>query len=104
MPQTPLHPLHGACPSSEALYVFSYLSRRGGSMRLAPMLRHLRLEPESFVAAVTDLAERYWITIHWRKPTAAPIGEDGSRAVSDIHRLCTTRFGRRKYRSSWPAY
>lgn len=93
--------MHGQHASREARYVFAYLVRRGGSMRLAPMLRHLRIEPDVFVPAVTELAERYWITIVWRKAAAAP-PDDTPRPLTDLHRLVATRFGRRKYRSTWP--
>lgn len=93
-------PMHGLHPSHEARYVFAYLHRLGGSMRLGPMLRHLRIEPGTFADAVNELNERYWVTIVWRK--APPVTPDEPRSLSDIDRLCTTRFGRRKYRSTWP--
>jgi len=89
--------------SREARYVFAYLHRRGGSMRVRPMLRHLRMEPADLVAAVNALAERYWIIIVWRK-TASAAPEDEPRPFTDVARLCTTRFGRRKYRTTWPAH
>jgi hypothetical protein len=70
-------------------------------MRLQPIMRHLRLEPAVLVAAIIELAERYWITIVWRpSPPGAP--EDAPRPYSDMDRLVTTRFGRRKYRATWP--
>ena len=93
-----LHDIHA---SREARYVFAYLARRGGSMRLGPLLRHLRMEPRTFVAAVTELVERYWIVIHWRKPVPGT-PDDEPRPYTDIERLCTIRFGRRKYRTTWP--
>ena len=95
-------PMHSPHASREARYVFSYLDRRGGSVRLRPLMRHLRLEPRDLVAAITDLAELYWITIVWRTPAPGTPAED-SRPYTDIDRLCTTRFGRKKYRSTWPA-
>jgi hypothetical protein len=94
------HDIHA---SREARYVFAYLARRGGTMRLGPMLRHLGLEPRMFVEAVAELAERYWIVIHWRKPAPGTPDEE-TRPYTDIERLCSTRFGRRKYRTTWPAY
>ena len=94
-------PLHGAHASREARYAFAYLARRGGSMRLAPLQRHLRMEPGVLVSAVTELVERYWITIVWRK-AAEGTPDDEPRRLTDIHRLVTTRFGRRKYRTTWP--
>jgi hypothetical protein len=54
-----------------------------------------------FLDAVNELKERYWITIVWRQ--AAPgTPEDEPRPLDEVERLCTTRFGRRKYRSTWP--
>jgi hypothetical protein len=95
-----LHDIHA---SREARYVFACLARRGGSMRLSPLLRHLRMEPRTFVEAVTELAERYWIIIHWRKPVPGT-PDDEPRPYTEIERLCTTRFGRRKYRTTWPVH
>ena len=102
MTQDPMtqDPMHGWHASREARYVFAYLLRRGGSLRLGPLLRGLRMEPRIFAEAANELCERYWITIVWRK-AATP--DDEPRALADIDRLCTTRFGRRKYRSTWPA-
>jgi len=94
-------PMHSAHASRDARYIFSYLDRRGGSVRLRPLMRHLRLEPRDLVAAITDLAELYWITIVWRKPPPGTPAEE-TRPLTDIDRLCTTRFGRKKYRTTWP--
>src|SRR5688572_22114442 len=95
------NPMQSPHPSREARYVFGYLNRRGGSMRLRPLQRHLRMEPRDLVAAITDLAELYWIAIVWRKP-APGTPADESRPLTDIERLCTTRSGRKKYRATWP--
>jgi hypothetical protein len=95
-------PMDSPHASRDARYIFSYLHRRGGTMRLRVMLRHLRMEPAALVAAVNELAERYWITVVWRKEASAP-PEDAPRPFTDVARLCTTRFGRRKYRTTWPA-
>jgi hypothetical protein len=96
-----LDPLHGLHPSKEARWIFALLYRRGGSMRLRPLLRTLGMNERAFVEAVADLAERYWIRIAWRK-AALEAPDDRPHAVADIERLTTTRFGRRKYRSTWP--
>ena len=97
----PLDPMHGLHPSPEARCVFAYLHRRGGSIRLRPLLRGLGIDQRILIDAVNELGERYWITIVWRK--AAPgTADDEARPLADIYRLCTTRFGRRKYRSTWP--
>ena len=66
-PMTP-DPMDSPHASREARYVFGYVYRRGGSMRLRPLMRHLRLEPRDLVAAIIDLTELYWITVVWRKP------------------------------------
>ena len=87
--------------SREARYVFAYLHRRGGSLRLSPLLRALGMDQRVFVEAVNELNERYWITIVWRKAVPGT-PEDEPRPLADIYRLCTTRFGRKKYRSTWP--
>jgi hypothetical protein len=94
-------PMYGQHASREARYLFAYLHRRGGTMRLGPMLRHLRMEPRDFLAAVTELAERYWITIVWR-PAPPGTAEDEPRSCAEVERLVTTRFGRKKYRTTWP--
>jgi hypothetical protein len=70
-------------------------------MRLGPLLRGLGMDHRVAVDAVNELGERYWITIVWRK-AASGAADDDSRPLTDIYRLCTTRFGPRKYRSTWP--
>ena len=89
--------------SRYARYVFAYLHHRGGSVRLGPLLRGLGIDQQRFVDAVIELSERYWITIVWRK-TASAAPEDEPRPFTDVARLCTTRFGRHKYRTTWPAH
>jgi hypothetical protein len=96
MPLDPLYDLH---PSPVARCIFAYLHRRGGSMRLGPLLRSTGLDERSVADAVNDLSERYWITVVWRKTAPEPAGDE-VRPLNDIHRLCTTRFGRRKYRAA----
>ena len=97
------NPIDSTSASPDGRYVFGYIYRRGGSMRLRPLMRHLRLEPRDLVAALTDLAELYWIRIVWRKPPPGTPAED-TRPYTDIKRLCTTRFGRKKYRTTWPPH
>jgi hypothetical protein len=96
----PIDPLHGGLhPSSAARYLFGYLHRRGGSVRLGPLLQGLGMDRRVLIDAIMDLSERYWINIVWRQAAA---DETEDRPLADVYRLCTTRFGRRKYRSSWP--
>jgi hypothetical protein len=98
MTHDPLDSLH---PTREARQLFAYLRRRGGSVRLEPLLRGVAMDPPALIEAITDLRERYWITLVWRK--AAPgTPDDAPRPLTDVERLCTTRFGRRKYRTTWP--
>ena len=68
MTHDPMDSPHG---SREARYVFSYLDRRGGSVRLRPLLRGLAIDPRIFIEAVNELNQRYWITIIWHKPRPA---------------------------------
>jgi hypothetical protein len=96
-------PLASPEPSGAACYVFAYLRRRGGSQRLGPLLSGLRMNERAFIAAVTELEERYWINIVWHKPPPGTPDDDEPRPLAEIYRLCTTRFGRQKYRATWPA-
>lgn len=93
---------YGRHATREARAVFTALTRRGGSIRLAPWLRRLAPEEQRVLfEAVDELQERYWITIAWRRPPPG-LPEDAPRPLTDIDRLVSTRFGRRKYRSTWP--
>jgi hypothetical protein len=96
-----LDPLHGMHPSREARYLFAHVLRRGGSLRLRPLLRTLGMDERAFVDALNDLADRFWIRIVWRKAALAR-PEDDFFELADIERLTTTRYGRKKYRSTWP--
>src|SRR5262245_4649248 len=96
----PLDPLHGLHPSPEARCLFALLHRRGGSMRIGPLLRALGLDQRIVATAVTELGERYGVTVICRDADPSPAADTGPR--TEIYRLCTTRFGRRKYRSTWP--
>jgi hypothetical protein len=91
------HAMHDPPPSAAALRLFACLGRHGGSMRLEPLLRDLRIAPRDFIEAIIDLKERYWIRIVWHKaPPGTP--DDEPRDYTEIERLVATRFGRRKYR------
>jgi hypothetical protein len=94
-------PMDSPHASRETRCVFAYIHRRGGSIRLAPLLRGLGIDQRIFVDAVNELRERYWITVILRKG-AAVTPDDEPRPFTDIDRLCSTRFGRKKYRSTWP--
>jgi len=94
-----IDPLHGLHPSSAARCLFGYLHRRGGCVRLGPLLQGLGMDRRVLADAIIDLSERYWITVAWRKRAGSD--ETQEHALTDIRHLCTTRFGRRKYRSGW---
>jgi hypothetical protein len=91
-------PLASPEPSGAACYVFAHLRKRGGSQRLGPLLSGLRMTERAFIDAITELEERYWITIVWHKPPP-DTPDDEPRPLHEIYRLCTTRFGRQKYRA-----
>jgi hypothetical protein len=97
-----LDPLYGLHASREARVVFTYLYRRGGSVRLDSLLRGSSLERRVIGEAIIELSERYWITLVWRK-TLPGTPDDEPRPYTDIERLVSTRFGRRKYRAMWPS-
>jgi hypothetical protein len=87
--------------SREALYLFGFLRRHGGSMRLGPLLRHVGLDTNTLIAAINELSARHWIRIFWRK-SAAAFGDD-DRPLTDIDRIATTRFGRWRSIGTWAA-
>ena len=91
---------HGS-PAARSL--FAYIHRRGGAMRIKPLLRRIAMEQPVFADAVNELVERGWIRIAWRKSARITPGEE-SRPYTDIDRLTTTRWGRYRYRSTWPTY
>ena len=68
-------PLSAPPFSSTALYIFGRLLRRGGSMRIGPLLRDLKLDDTQFADATNELQERGWIRVTWRKDGAPPSRE-----------------------------
>jgi len=97
MASDPLSDLHA---SRAARHVFAYLRSRGGSMRLGPLLCGLAMDERAFVEAINELNERYWINIVWRRANPGTSGDEESRPLAEVHRLCTTRFGRKTYRAT----
>jgi hypothetical protein len=97
----PMFGPYGRDATREARAVFTALTRRGGSIRVASLLRRFAPEQQRVLfEAIDELRDRYWITIAWRKaPPGLP--EDAPRPLSNIDRLVSTRFGRRKYRAAW---
>ena len=93
---------HDSMPplSSNALYVFGYLQRHGGSMRIGPLVRHCGLDLDALAAAVNELSERRWVAIGRRRPrTVMP--PDLPERCREVERVTTTRFGRWRYPVTW---
>lgn len=93
--------------SNQGRAVFSYIHRRGGSMRIGPLMRGAGLESAALADALDELDEFYWITIQWRWSELAPSNEPLRATIQSltyIDRVTGTRFGRRKHRTSWPDY
>ena len=86
--------------SSTALYIFGHLLRRGGSMRIAPLLRDLKLADNLFVDATNELQERGWIRITWRRD-GAHLPDNVPVRFRACKRITTTRFGRWRYSVTW---
>ena len=86
--------------SRDALYVFSLLDRRCGTMRIGPLLQQSRLSCDELAAAVNELAERCWVKIAWRNPRTRmqPGLPDRFR---EVDRVTTTAFGRFRYPVTW---
>ena len=95
-------PLHIPPFSTTALYIFGRLRRRGGSMRIAPLLRDLKLDDTQFADAINELQERGWIKITWRKD-GAPLPANVPARFARCKRITTTSFGRWRYPVTWPA-
>ena len=87
--------------SPAALYLFGYLRRYGGSVRMRPLMNKAGLDADTLIAAATELNRRRWINVVWR-PLAPGTDPEASRPLSDVDRLCTTRFGRYRAPSTWP--
>jgi hypothetical protein len=87
--------------SRYALHVFTCLRRRGGTMRVGPLLSQSRLTPDNLAAAVNELAERCWVKIEWRHPRDR-LPDDLPERFRDVERVTTTRFGRIRDRVTWP--
>ena len=77
-------------PSSyNALFVFTWLDRRGGSVRIRPLLRWSGLTCDELCTAVNELHERGWVKTTWR--TSRP---DLPERVREVDRVTTTHQGR----------
>jgi hypothetical protein len=79
--------------SHNAWCLMEILLRGGGGLRMGPLVRACDLSQDNLALAVNELAERWWIEIAWRGPSARRPGTlpDRFRAV---RRVATTRIGR----------
>ena len=66
------------------------LVRYGGSLRIAPLLRHPGLTVEELCAVMNELAERLWIKVTFRRAPCPRLPE----RLRHVERITTTRFGR----------
>jgi hypothetical protein len=77
-------------PSSyNALFVFTWLYRRGGSVRIRPLLRWSGLTCDELCAAVNELQERGWVLVAWRT-----LRSDLPARVREVDRVTITHQGR----------
>jgi hypothetical protein len=86
--------------SRDALYVFGLLDRRGGTMRIGPLLQQSRMSCDALVAAVNELAERSWVKVAWRHPRAR-LPDGLPERFREVERVTTTAFGRWRYPVTW---
>lgn len=89
-------------PSREAFCVMDLLMRRGGSVRMGPLIADCKLPVEVLIAALNELTTRGWVSVVWRGPQARR-PEALPERLRECRRVVVTRFGRWRYRTSWPA-
>lgn len=77
--------------SLPAQRLFFELARRGGVLRLRPLLRDGSFPRDELVVAISELADRCRIAIRLRPPR-----DRMSVALADIDRITLTAFGRRQ--------
>ena len=87
-------------PSWAAMSVMSLLLRRGGSMRIGPLVPACHLSGADLAAALEELHERTWIDIVWRSDRARR-RESLPENFRDVRRIVTTRCGRTFYPRYW---
>jgi hypothetical protein len=92
--------LHIPAFSSNALYVFGYLQRHGGSMRICPLLRRSGIDCEALIAAIKELHERRWVNVEWRR-ARSHLPPDLPERFREVERITTTRFGRHRFPATW---
>jgi ubiquinone/menaquinone biosynthesis C-methylase UbiE len=66
------------------------LVRRGGSLRIGPLLKASGLSVDELCAVLNELTERRWLRIAWRR---TPLS-GGPERLRHVDRITATRFGR----------
>src|SRR5436190_1261174 len=66
------------------------LVRRGGSLRIGPLLKVSGLSVDHICALLNELAERSWLRIAWRRTPLLSVPEP----LRYVDRITATRFGR----------
>jgi hypothetical protein len=90
------NPWRAPRPSDDAMQLMALLLRRGGGMRIGPLLRISHPYHDALVAAANELIERLWVEVVW-------LGDRASRSNSvperfrEVRRVVTTRTGRHCY-------
>ena len=83
-----------------ALHVFGLIRRRGGCMRIVPLLDVSGLLPDELAHTVNALAGRGWVEVTWRRPrTCLPHG--CPERFREVECITITRFGRWRYPRTW---
>jgi hypothetical protein len=73
--------------------VYGLLGRRGGVLRLRPLMRDSGLDDPQIRAAINELTDRYRITVTWRKSVSTS-DPTRRRVLADVERITLTRLGR----------
>ncbi len=83
--------------SFNAMQLMSLLVRRGGSMRVEPLVRADAIPADHLAQSINELAERGWVDIVWLGPLArrSPALPERFR---DARRIATTHTGRHCHR------
>ena len=83
-------------PPGHAMHVMALLLRRGGAIRIGPLIAASGLSADDLVAAINALQERLWVKIVWRGPLARR-PEALPERFREVRRIATTRIGRHCY-------
>src|SRR5262249_49922805 len=86
--------------SDNALHVMGLIMRRGGTMRVGPLLAVCRLGNDALGSAVNELVERSCLQIVWRGPRPRRPSSIPPR-FRKAERVVTTRYGRWRSPNTW---